>query len=237
LFWRCEGTTLSGTDDKSTGDTTAAATGGAVISAAAERIGTNGLLLAAAAATCDFRFDPIAIVVQTSEGAYGCWAYMAGNDIDANIIVYRDAGANDAIRLQIDVGNFVTFQYETGGALSEWIINWHALARDTWYFLIARWDVVGSRQRIEIYDTNGVLIALLQDTDALTACAISDSATGLRFGLSATITQTLHMDNVFYADDYEEPLQNNMFITSFTAYNGTPSQLPQLVVPMSQVMM
>jgi hypothetical protein len=231
FFWRCESTTLDGTDDYSASDTTATANGAVSLDAGASRVGTNGILVGGGGQ--HYRFDNTTIGNDlTTEGSMAFSYRVTANPAglaDFGVIL-RGAGSNDYFKTRIvnsytgDAGTvrFVTRSSDTGGA--EVSLNpssgANALADATWYGVVVRWDQVNSLRRLEVYDSAGALIEAVENTSAFVAPISFTSSTGIRIGEDSGFAVTAHIDNVFIADAYDEPLEDYLDITSYTEYGG-----------------
>lgn len=233
FFWRCEGLTLDGTHDETLGDSTAFAQGPTTLSNTAVRVGTNGILCQAVGVDANMRFD-ITSLASPTLGAVGFWhRWVTQIPNDSSFMVLRNSTQNSAIRMVCTGGQGSNIDFEVDPEASGAQIlttTGGVLNADTWYFSIVRWDQPNNKRRIEIFDTNMVLLDLKEDhVNAYTAPdTFGTYATGIRLGVVGAITQDMYVDNFFIADSYAEPIQNNATITSFTAYNSTPAALPQL---------
>ncbi len=232
FFWRAEGTTLDGTHDFSAGDTTATLNASAALNTDAVKIGTNGLDSASNDSYAEFAVSSNDIISNV-EGAIGFWfRYVTWNVSHfhflaqqtgqaANNIAIFSAGTDDA------TGREITLRVRRAGVSNVSITTTDAdLQTNTWYFLVARWDEPNSDMRIEVYNDNGSLRHAFENLttnfdqpQGLDVLRIGDS-------LGAGGTFDHHLDNIFIASDYSEPLENKMNITSWTEYEGGASIPP-----------
>lgn len=230
FFWRCEGTTLDGTHDFSAGDTTAAAQNSATLDAAAARIGSSGILVNASGK--HYRFDP-ASIASLSEGAIGFWFRVGGSQ--GTMVILRGSSETNHIRVDLtglgarvllSIGNAANGSVSLNTNLGT--VN-EDITTGAWYFVVVRYDISNDRRRVEVYDADMVLIQYHTDlTTDLSAYgpAAFDSSDGIRVGDIGgwtSSTNYLHIDNLFIADDYDEPLQDFADITSYTEYGVSAS--------------
>lgn len=243
FFWRCEGTTLSGTDDYSIGDTSATANGtpGASIDPAAALVGSNGILVTAG--NNHFRFDNTAgasQIVDRSAGAVAFWFRIDTNPAALlPLFMVRGANANDYIAFYANTGfntstGVCRLQYrstDTGGATVNVIATGTGLAEDTTYFGIIAWDQPNSLAGIWIYDSGGSLLQSATSSAAIVAPLDLNLNTGLRIGESTGSSVTCHIDNVFIGDAYadKDTFLTNRSITSYTAYGGGGASIVPLL--------
>lgn len=232
FFWRCEGTTLDGTHDYSAGDTTATLTSGAAINTDAARIGTNGLdcptigdyasfaissgdLISQSVGALAFSFRLVAFLPSNS-------LFQAKNSANSSQITVQMIGTDDA------TGRELQFRIRLHGGIDKSVGTTAAnLALNTWYAVVCRWDEPANDMRIEVYDAAGSLITAVEDL-----ATNFDQPTGLdslRIGETLNFgSSDFHIDNVFIADTYAEPLENFLDITSYTEY-GASGAIPHHV--------
>jgi hypothetical protein len=230
FYWRCESDTLDGTDDESAGDTTAATTNDATYNTSAGLVSGNGILANAVGADARKTFNS-ASLINPGEGAAGMWLrYVdAQPAAGSSCFVARDSANDNAVRINSGDAGEMRLQTESATVTTNFQSSGANIAPDEKFFVLIRWDQPGSRRRIEIYDDTGTLVSVTQDhSTAFDLPGSISSTTGLRLGVMDTITQVLHIDNVFISDTYEEPIHNNLLITSWTQYDGTPDDLPEL---------
>lgn len=223
FFWRAEGTTLDPTHDFSVGDTTATLNSTAAINTDAARIGTNGLDIPSSSDHYSFVISSgdlmhpgtasIALWFRIVTFGGSFFSSTLTSNPSTNITAFL-SGTDDA------TGREVTLRNRLAGNLNVTLSTTAAdLALNTWYFLVARYDEPNNDRRIEIYNSDGSLRTAVEDltTDFAQATGIDNLAVGEATGATAD----LHLDNIFIADDYNEPLQNKMNITSWTEYEST----------------
>lgn len=226
FFARCEGTTLDGTHDFSVGDTTWDANStSSTFASGAGMVGTNGLLITSAPQV--MRMDLADDIVLPAEGAIGflfrftAWAAFTklfairGSSADYQFSVWTHL-TNDtlAVYLGNDEGTNINFNVESLG-----------LSTNTPYGIVYRWNQSTSTFRLEVYsDPLGTptLINAAQDTTGWTVFPDMTRTGGFSWGDNSggVSTENLHFDNIFVADDYAEPIEDNFAITSYTAYGG-----------------
>lgn len=229
MNWRCEGTALDATHDFSIGDVSASAINDATIDAAAARLGTNGVRVVATAGN-DARFNfNSAGLFDNVEMALGCWVrFPTTFPVSRTFFVIRDAAQNNALRLTTlpSGGNF-QFEIESNNVNYGAELTGLGAVPDAWYFLLGRFNVaIGIRA--EVYNTAGSLIGIGELPGEFDPPTLTADAAGLRVGFPNVGAQEAWLDNVFIANSYYEPIQNNIFNTSYTQYNGAPAALPRL---------
>ena len=94
------------------------------------------------------------------------------------------------------------------------------LAAETWYFLIGRWDQTATTIRVEVYDSSGNSIAFAEDSSVASNHWPVTSELDRFEIITGGQFRTSIRDNVFVADAYAEPLEDNLDITSYTNYGG-----------------
>jgi hypothetical protein len=222
FFWRCEGTTLDGTHDYSAGDTTATLNSGALINADAARIGTNGLDIPTASDNA--RFDAASIIAPAvgslalsvrfttfASGRSVAWAFGT-NTLDQ--ILLETTGTDDATGRELRI----RYRSTTGGAENVVLATTAAdLALATWYGVVIRWDATANLLKLEIYNDDGSLRTEVSSTSAISPPA---DLVSMWWGESGAGAIDLHLDNLFIADTYEEPLEDFLDITSYTEYGA-----------------
>lgn len=221
FFWRCEGTTLDGTDDFTVGDNTATATGTA--DATAMRVGTNGCLVDAISE--DFRFDNSTTpIVPVAEGSMGFWLQFPSalpGDGSQIYTARAAAAATDALQIRYDVANDLDWRIaNTAAGAIVLPTTGGQVTTGTWYFIIVRWDDAANDRRIEIYNTSMSLIDSAEDlaTD-FTPPGTLNHTSFPRMGDISAQDVDIYFDNVFISDNYSEPIEDNATITSFTQYD------------------
>lgn len=223
FFWRCEGTTLDGTDDFTAGDTTAASSGTPAIDSNAERVGTNGCLTNGVES---FRFDT-ASITNPAEASIGLSVRFV-SAIQNGGKVFRLRGANDNDTIEILVVNSdelrLNIRNATGGliTLDTTAAN---ITADNYFGVVIRYHCANDDRSISVYNSSDVLIQTVSDTSTdLSANCPADltQSDGIRLGDTAG-ANTIHYDNLIIATTYAEPVEDNLSITSYTAYDdGSP---------------
>lgn len=220
FFWRCETETLDATHDFSAGDTTAAANATPSISATAALVGSNGALFDSVGD--QYRFLPTSLISPTVGSAALLFHFptaLAAN-IHGFFFSRGIASSNDNLRIEITATDelALVIRNATAGSVSLPTTGVN-LQTATTYGVVIRWDQPNNKRRIEVYDATGTLIQAVEDlVTAFTAPAALDET--VRFGDFGGMLGTCYVDNVFLADTYDEPLEDNLFITSWTEYGG-----------------
>lgn len=227
FFWRCEGTTLDGTHDFTAGGNTATANNSPAISATAARIGSNGLLFDGVSERYDF--NPASIWNRLVGSAAFSFQFPTALATTGQpfFLCRGSASFDDTIQVQIVSTNELRLivRDATAGAVNLDTTSVD-LAAGNWYGVVIRWDQPNNRRKIEVYNSSNALIQAVEDTStAFTAPASLDASNGFRIGDSGGSVGTVWVDNVFVADTYGEPLENNLTITSYTGYSSGGSSV------------
>lgn len=224
-FWRAEGTTLSGTDDKSAGDTTATANGGVSISATAAKVGSNGILTTDANDYYEFASASISI---TSQGAAGGWIQfktaLPGSSNNHPLRLADSGASTNGLNIGTNTGNDARFRMSRTGSsdidLSATNCNF---ALDTWYFIIVRWHIANDDRKVECYNSSGTLIDSNEDLTTDLSANEPSAHDVIRWG-GGSSANPVWIDNLFISQEYAEPIENFMSITSFVpTYTAGPT--------------
>lgn len=242
FFWRAEGTTLDGTHDFTLGDTTASMINSGSISATAARIGSNGVLAPATFAggagfnlandgifpgtlsspsdlVCAFGFSFYwATSVFASAGSVVGFKFQGTATNDHIQVLSTSGGANLTLRIRNSVNGFVDLT-TSGGAITA----------NAWFAVVCRVNFATNSRKIEIYNASGTLVDSAVDTSTSLSSYVPidiKPTAGLILGQKpASHTNDAYFDNFFIADTYNEPIESNLTITSYTNYSTgtTPS--------------
>ena len=242
LFWRCEGTSLSGTHDHSDGDTSTSGINGGALTAEAARIGSFGILRPSSQAG-GFNFNAPGIFPGTvtaptdSVGSIALSVFYpvavdTGTSTAAGLRFRGTASPNDnfGFRPTGTGGYKFSMQSVAGGTIN--LATQDLITVGSWFGVVARWDFPNNKRRIELYDASGTKIDEAEDyatnIQAFIPPDISSGTNGINTGTAgASFAQNIYYDNLFIANAFDEPLQNNLTITSYTEYDGS---LPEEVV-------
>jgi len=226
FYWRCEGTTLDGTHDFTAGDTTASAGSAGAINSDAARFGTNGIDCPTASDNMNFAVSGTDLVdpsVGSAAFSFRLVAFVSGQ----SMLNIRGTSTNDNITVTTlgtddATGRELRLRYRStsGGAENRTVDTTNAnLAENTWYACVARWDATADLIRLEVYDASGTLI---EGVTGSTSISVLTDVVGVYWGeVGAVGGSDLHVDNVFIADAYAEPLEDFLDITSYTAYGAS----------------
>ncbi len=231
-FSRCDGATLSGTDDLPGSDTSVSLNGTAAINGTAALVGGNGLQILAAGDT--YRVDSETGIIDRLVGSLGLvfrvqtWAngaslcYVRGSSFDQNFMVFL-LGSSGSGNLRFRIN-------DQGSGQTTLDLTGNAVALNTTYYADISWDIGANDRRIRLYDfAGGTLLDSAEDlVTALTAPADLVGTDGLRLGESAGIgAPAYYLDNVFIGKAYADAdaFLANRAITSYTQYSvggGSP---------------
>ncbi len=222
FFWRCEGTTLRGTDDyvESGGDTTPTAGGTPSIAAGGAIVGSNGIIAGTGA---NYRFDTTTAVFDPTVGSFGMLFRINTFNNSARPLMIRGTTAANQYSLQLVGADEIKFMVGNpdGSNVSATTTSAN-LVVDTDYGIVCRWDQPNSHLVIELYSTPLGTPALLQSVDAGAFTAPTELAAADRFrlGENGGVGGSFDIDNVFVSKTYAEPIESNFAITSYTSYNS-----------------
>lgn len=223
FFWRCESETLDGTHDYSAGDTTATSVNSASIGAGGARVGSNGIV--AESSGSRYQLDA-ASIFSVSEGSIGFFVKWAGWIAGQQIFRVNGTAANDLIAIETSGADgagtrelLLRHRVSGGANILTSPTTAADIALNTWYFVIAKWNVTTNLLRLEVYDTDGTLLDATQDTAGIDPQA--DLIT-LQLGDTNLGNVDVYIDNVFVATAYDDAadILANFDITSHTEIGG-----------------
>lgn len=226
FFYRCEGATLSGTDDLPGTDTSVTLNGTAANNATAVLIGTNGCQIAAAGDT--LRVDSETAVIDRQVGSIAFW-FRVQTWTNGNSLLYiRGAAFGDnftVIGIGASGSGNLRFRINDGGSGQTSLdLSGNHIALNTTYFATFSWDIAANDRRVRLYDASGSLLEANEDlSTALTAPADLVASDGLRIGESLGAgAGAFYIDNFFIGKAYADAdtFLTNRSITSYTAYGG-----------------
>lgn len=227
FFWRCESETFDGTHDfvAPGGDSTPTAVSGPAINGTAALVGSNGIQIAAAGAT--YQFDTTTAVFDRLVGAVGFLLRPITLVTDAQIIQIRGTTIADQYFLRMAGADELIFGVGDPDLAVGAVTTTVDLATSTIYGVIGRWDHGNSLLRIEVYSTPLTTPTLIQ---GVTHSSGYTAPTGLvdtnrfRMGDVGGLGMAMHLDNIFVADAYAEPIEDNFAIASYTDYGAEPPE-------------
>lgn len=221
FFWRCESTTLNGTDDFSAGDTTATAVSLVELTAGAARYGSLGINTPGSADW--YEFDS-ASIVSTTQGAvaFRCRITALGGD-STIFAVYNSGAPADQISLTtLDTGTNLRLRHRVNGGdnntLDTTALN---LTTSTWYTFVIRWNTNTNTLRLEVYDDSGTLIQGVENTPTVDP---QSALTTFQFG-SGDNSARYNLDNLVISNDSTDPVQTWASYTSYTQIAGSSTGL------------
>lgn len=221
FFWRCgdpSGSTTLGGDDYSAGDTTATLTS-ATLSTTRARVGTYSLYSAGVGHNA--AFSPTSIAVP-SEGSAALSIYIDNSLVEWSSLLRLVGSGDDQISLRLNSSpnnDELILKIQRDGETDGDVVTSAAnLALDTWYGIVIRWRSSDNSRAIEVYDASNSLITSASSTASV---LFPTSFTEIRIGDDGGGgAWQAYIDNVFIADDYDEPLEDYLDITSYTEYSG-----------------
>ena len=235
FFWRMEGTTLDATHDFTAGDNTASVVSAAALDAAAARVGTLGGLFGQ---SDRFEFNPSGIVTAGEGSVAGWFRFPSSWPTNNQGHLFYCRGAASANRIEVlsagTSGNLKILHSNATNGTIELATAALSLAADTGYCFVARWNSSINYRSIAVYDDNADLIDEVVDAGTDFSSFVPaelGSTSGLRYGdTSGNPGIVIHEDNVFVADTYDELLQNNLLITSYTEYSAVADGIALLPI-------
>ena len=237
FFWRCEDTTLDATHDYSAGDTTASLINSGALDAAASYRGTLGKLKpdgfsGGALFSVASIYPGTHTAPADGVGAFGCVARWPSGTRQitgvTQVVRVYNAALTEGIEIQCtNSANNIGIRSVKSG-VGTYLINTSGgqVASNTWLGIVARFDYPGNRFRLEIYNAaTGALLDSVETTgagnfsgqnfDYYAPSALSWWSFGVGTG---TAGFPLHADNFFVGNTYDEPIQENFGIASYTEY-------------------
>lgn len=228
FFWRCEGTTLSGTDDLPGADTSATAQGSPAINATAALVGSNGIQI-------DDVFEYYTLnsedaILNAAAGAVGFWFRAQSFTDDSDLFQFRfNSGSGQdwvGVSMETTTNNHLKFQLRTTGVGITTLDSTHIISVDTTYFVIVKWDNAVSDRRIEIYNSSGTLLQADEDlaTGWVTPSEAYPVTDGMQFGGPSSVAN-VYLDNFFIGTTWADgaTIHTNRGITSYTQFGGGAS--------------
>lgn len=240
FFWRYENSlTLDGTHDYSAGDTTALANSSAAFDSGIAFVGTYA---GDYPTNNDYHYFDSASIIDVTTGydfSFGFAFYIEAWTAGGTLFHLVDSGtASNQAKLVMagtsGSGNLQLLVERAGSASDSITLTGNNIALDTWYFAIARVDHNNTTLRIELYSAAGSLLDSVEDL-AVTAGAFPLVIDTMRTGLIVAAGANAHMDNLFVADAYAEPIEDNHDITSYTEYGGAPADTSLIYIPNASV--
>ena len=222
FFWRCEGTTLSGTDDLPGADTSATANNSPAISATAALIGSNGVLIDAAGES--YLLDSEAGIINRLTGSVAFWFRPQAWANGAGIWRAEGSSFDQNLGIMMTGTDELRFVVNLEGTQANLDTTAANIAVDTTYFVTASWDQPNNDRRIRVYDASGSLIQEVEDTaTAYTAPTDLVGTDTFYVGESAGVgSPAYYIDNIFVGSAYADAdaFLTNRSITSYTQYGG-----------------
>jgi hypothetical protein len=230
LYWRAESATFDGTDDFSAGSTTLTSNESpSFVSTPAPRAGTNSVLFDV---SLEFYSLPLASIFDIAEGSFSaafrlpvwgvediCSMQEAATPSDhINVFTTGTDGAG-GVRVNIRDAAEGQFNLETGDI---------GLAAGEWYSAIVRWHQANQDLRVEVYDDTGAIIDFAVEPDVTAAFFAAGIDTLILGDLGNNLD--ILIDQVFIADAYDEPIQDNLGIGSYTEYGGAGSSVLPIIL-------
>jgi len=217
FFWRCEGTTLTGPNDFSAGDTTATAVSLVAIASGAAKFGSNGL--DANVTSGDYYEFASASIFDVGANAIGFKLQIKATGADTEIFTVYNAGApSDQVSLTTSGTDELQLRHRVNGGDNNTFTTTAAdMAVDTWYGVVLRWDAAADLQRIEVYNDAGTLLhgvtssTAISPQGALTIWKIGTDNGSARFWI----------DNIVVGNSYSDPIETWInYSTGYTQISG-----------------
>ena len=226
FFWRAEGTTFSGTDDYSAGDSTPTANG-ATISSTQAFVGANSIFVNTNGQ--NYEFDSASIYIDAAGSAAFSFYVPTGQWTAGNTALMFDDASVAANRVRVDLSGItgaggVTLNVSSSAVGQTNIATGDlALAEGNWYSVVIRWHVVNLDARVEVYNAAGALIGSAENLSLTSGLLTSALIDIMAIGDVGGGGGDMYIDNILVANDYSEALEDNLDITSYTDYGVAAS--------------
>lgn len=229
FFWRGENSlTLDGTHDYSAGATTVSAAQSATFEATSPiKVGSYSLDYPT---NTDYHYLSTTSIWDTGanyENSFGFWFYPTAWTAGDKIFRFHESAApNDYVSVEhlgtSGTGNLRLSMNEQGIGQTNVDLNDGDISLNAWYFVICRLDKGNTTARIELYDSSMTQLDFAENA-AVTSSHMVTSINELFFGATDSGADPMFMDNIFIANTYAEPLEDNATITSYTNYSAGTS--------------
>jgi hypothetical protein len=222
LYWRVDGTALDAVHDYSVGDTTATANQNPSIGPAGAIIGSNGATFGDGLGD-RYVLDNGATPFTTTPGvgAMGCWLRLGATPPTNGagfLEIKNSTEDNDHVRMYLSGTDEINVNLRAVGAgqvdLTTTAADLVALIP---YFALFRWNEPANYRRLEVYNANLTLRTAVENAATNYAAPLS-ALNRAWIGNSAGNAALYSVDNVFIADDHEEPIQSFANIISYLQY-------------------
>lgn len=223
FYWRAESATLT-TDVDYSSDMIGNNSIGFTFSPTAARVGTNGLVSTSGIAGSVYfatgDIFPNYTEIQGSSGSLGYWvrcvSAIPGNSVMMGLRAYTDTASNS---LSIEGSTGGTCKLHLGNT---YLPLTYALSTNTWYYVVARWDIPNNKRAIELYDTDLTLLDSASDTTTSLASAFTSAPVSfLQCGQRASTATDIHTDNFIVSNNYDAAIVANALITDKDSYIET----------------
>ena len=219
LFWRAQTTSFDATHDRLDGTArTWTAVESVSLDAAA---GYNGNGVLATAGLSYYYINPDSIV-PAAEGAIGFLIrFPTAFPTFGDRFTLLPTTGNQRIQIGLNGSSKFRLRLINSANTTYDLTTTATFTAGNWYGVVARYDTVNNKRSIEVYAPDGTLIEKVDDV-ATNYGSLGDWGTptqGLKLCNIGSATNTAHYDNLFIADSYDELIQNNFAITSYTEYD------------------
>lgn len=222
FFWRCESTELDETHDLASDAGDASLNFSATLSETAALVGESGLWANGAAQHASF--DSTHTIFDPGEGAIGFLLYVTAWAGGTAICIFGADNTNQyGVRLLglNESGNIAFFVGDPDSPTAEAVTTIGSLGAGVLYGVVGRWNHAEDTLRIEVYsDPLGTptLIQGVSNTNGYTAPSSLVGESRFRIGDQSGTGFTAYYDNIFASQDFDEPIEDNFGITSYTEY-------------------
>lgn len=237
FFWRCESTTLDGTDDYSAGDTTATAVNSPAISATQAYRGTYSVLKGSTVGG-GYNFNPSSIFPgnvnspSTAVGSFGFAMYWDTDVYDtygSSLFRFRGTDANDMLGIYTaatgttSAQNIILRTRNATGGLYEITTTGAAITPGNWFRIIGRFDYPNDDLRIEVWNEAGTLVDSEESlTTDLSTYIPAEVANLLVVGTGPTTSGgDAYFDNFIVSDEYNGVTPAMMQYSSYQDFFST----------------
>lgn len=239
FYWRCEGTTFSGTHDYSAGDSTPTALGSPSIASGAAKVGSFGIS-SPASATSHYAFDATSILGMV--GSVGFWFKAASaNPATGTAYGFQCVGTDtaDLIAVYASGTDEIQFRNANSGTNSNLTSSSANLVADNWYGCIIRWDFTtptSCSKKLEVYDSSGSLISGLPSelTGVNLSTSIPADLVSIQIGRHSSGSAVVqYSDNFIIGSGYSDVTSAMLAYDSYTDFTSPLVVKVKILAPAS----
>lgn len=234
FYWRCEGTTFSGTHDYSAGDSTPTSLGSPTIAGGAAKVGSFGISCPVSV-TSHYEFDATSILGMV--GSVGYWFQaVSANPASGTAYGFQAVGTDttDLIAVYASGTDEIQFRNSNSGTNSNLTSTSADLVAGNWYGVIIRWDFTtpsSSSKKLEVYNSAGSLISGLpaELTGANLTTSVPADLVSIQCGRHSSGSAVVqYADNFIIGSGYNDVTAAMLAYDSYTDF--TPSLVTKVKI-------